>query len=58
MLFRILLCSAVLLLALASRLREQGLPGRIAAVTVATTLAVDGLFLAAALSAPRLSGLI
>lgn len=50
--------SAALLVALASSLRHRGLAGRIAAVTIATTLAVDGLFLAAALAAPRLSGLI
>lgn len=50
--------SAGLLLTLASSLRTRGLPGRIAAVTMATTLAVDGLFLGAALAAPRLSGLI
>lgn len=50
--------SAALLLALATWLNGLGRAGRIAAVTVATTLAVDGLFLAAALAAPRLSGLI
>lgn len=50
--------SAALLLALAATVRHRGLAGRIAAVTIATTLAVDGLFLAAALAAPRLSGLI
>ncbi len=49
---------AGLLLALGLMLRNRGLAGRIAAVTVATTLVVDGLFLAAALAAPRLSGLI
>jgi len=50
--------SALLLLALSAWLRQRGQAGRIAAVTVATTLAVDGLFLAAALAAPKLSGLI
>jgi len=51
--------SAVLLLALVALLhRHQGPMARIAATTLATTLAVDGLFLAAALAAPRLSGLI
>ncbi len=50
--------SAALLLALASWLNSRGQTGRIAAVTVATTLAVDGLFLAASLVAPQLSGLI
>jgi hypothetical protein len=50
--------SAGVLLALAAWLWNRGPTGRIASITVATTLAVDGLFLAAALSAPRLSGLI
>ena len=36
----------------------RGTSGRVAAATLATTLAVDGLFLAAALLAPQLSGLI
>lgn len=49
---------AALLLALCSRLHRLGLTGRIAAATLATTLAVDGLFLAAALFAPQLSGLL
>jgi hypothetical protein len=49
---------AILLLAVSTWLWERGQACRIAAVTVATTLAVDGLFLAAALAAPRLSGLI
>lgn len=50
--------SAALLLSLAAWLWQRGQAGRIAAVTLATTLAVDGLFLAAALAAPQLSGLI
>lgn len=50
--------SAGLLLSAAAWLWPRGQAGRIAAVTLATTLAVDGLFLAAALAAPRLSGLI
>ena len=50
--------SAGLLLAAASWLWNRGQGCRIAAVTLATTLAVDGLFLAASLSAPGLSGLI
>lgn len=49
---------ASLLLGLAGWLWERGAAGRLAAVTIATTLAVDGLFLAAALAAPRFSGLI
>ena len=50
--------SAGLLLGLAAGMWNRGRTGRIAAITVATTLAVDGLFLAAALAAPQLSGLI
>lgn len=49
---------AVLLLALCRRLRGRGQASDVAAATLATTLAVDGVFLAAALVAPRLSGLI
>jgi hypothetical protein len=52
------LCSAALLLALCRRLAGQGDALRLAATALATTLAVDGLFLALALLAPRLSGLI
>jgi hypothetical protein len=37
---------------------QGGACGRVAAATLATTLAVDGLFLASALLAPQLSGLI
>ena len=54
----VIIVSAGLLLALCSRLRQQGIEGRIAAVTLATTLVVDGLFLAAALAAPQLTGLV
>lgn len=50
--------SAGLLLAIAAWLWHRCPGGRIASVTVATTLAVDGLFFAAALAAPQLSGLI
>lgn len=50
--------SALLLLTLAAWLWNRGPSGRIAAVTVATTLAVDSVFLAVALAAPQLSGLI
>ncbi len=49
---------ASLLLGLAGWLWKRGTAGRLAAVTIATTLAVDGLFLAASLAAPRFSGLI
>lgn len=49
---------ATALLLLCARLRDLGLAGRIAAATLATTLAVDGIFLAAALFAPHLSGLL
>ncbi|MFM7312413.1 MAG: DUF3120 domain-containing protein [Cyanobium sp.] len=51
------LCAAGLV-ALCTSLRHRGPLGSLAAVTLATTLAVDGLFLAAALAAPGLSGLI
>lgn len=50
--------SAGLLLALAVWLWNRGRTARLAAVTMATTLAVDGVFLLAALAAPRFSGLI
>jgi Protein of unknown function (DUF3120) len=46
------------LLALCYWLWPQGAAGRVAAATLATTLAVDGIFLMAALVAPGLSGLI
>ncbi len=46
------------LLAIGSWLWPMGPAGRVAAATLATTLIVDGLFLAAALLAPSLSGLI
>jgi len=49
---------AVLLLTLCRSLRGRGQAADVAAATLATTLAVDGLFLAAAVLAPRLSGLI
>jgi hypothetical protein len=50
--------AAVGLLWAARRLWRAGGPGRIAAAVLQTTLVVDGLFLAAALLCPRLSGLI
>jgi len=49
---------AVLLLTICLRLRGRGEAADVAAATLATTLAVDGVFLAAALLAPRLSGLV
>jgi len=49
---------AALLLQSCRWLWGRGTSGRVAAATLATTLAVDGLFLAAALLAPQLSGLI
>jgi len=50
--------SGTVLLAVCRWLWPQGLAGRVAAATLATTLLVDGIFLAAALLAPGLSGLI
>jgi hypothetical protein len=50
--------SGTVLLAVCRWLWSQGLAGRVAAATLATTLLVDGIFLAAALLAPGLSGLI
>lgn len=50
--------SGGLLLALSRRLWQLGGRWRVPAATLASTVAVDGLFLAAALLAPRLSGLI
>jgi len=50
--------SGTFLLAVCSWLWPQGQAGRVAAATLATTLLVDGIFLAAALLAPGLSGLI
>jgi hypothetical protein len=49
---------AVALTLLARRCRRLGTGGRLAAATLLTTLAVDGLFLIAALLSPQLSGLI
>jgi hypothetical protein len=54
----ILLGSGTLLIGLSRRLWRQGSLGRIAAATLATTLVVDGLFVAAAALAPSLSGLL
>jgi len=50
--------SATVLLGFCAWLWPQGQAGRVAAATIATTLVVDGIFLAAALMAPGLSGLI
>jgi hypothetical protein len=49
---------AALLLGVCSQLWKRGGLARVSAATLATTLAVDGLFLAAALLAPQWSGLI
>ncbi len=49
---------AVTLTLLARRCHRSGAGGRLAAATLLTTLAVDGLFLIAALLSPQLSGLI
>ena len=49
---------SIVLLAICYWLWPQGPTGRVAAATLATTLVVDGIFLAAALLAPGLSGLI
>jgi len=49
---------AALLLAACAHLWKRGGMARVSAATLATTLAVDGLFLAAALLAPQWSGLI
>ena len=54
----VIAAAALLLLRLSQNLWRRGECGRIAAAALATTLAVDGLFLAAASLAPRLSGLI
>jgi hypothetical protein len=54
----VVLGSACLLLLLSRWLWQQGEVGRVASAALSTTLAVDGLFLLAALLAPRLSGLI
>ncbi|MEB3322709.1 MAG: DUF3120 domain-containing protein [Synechococcaceae cyanobacterium] len=55
----LLTVSAALLLGIAGLLwRRGGIAARVAAATLATTVVVDGLFLASALLAPRLSGLV
>ncbi|SBO44787.1 DUF3120 domain-containing protein [Cyanobium sp. NIES-981] len=50
--------AAALLLLLSRWLWQRGEVGRVASAALSTTLAVDGIFLLAALLAPRLSGLI
>lgn len=50
--------TAVALIQLSRRLWRLGPVARVAGAAIATTLVVDGLFLAAALAAPQLSGLI
>ena len=47
-----------LLVGISAQLWKSGRIGQVGAATLATTLAVDGLFLGAALVAPRLSGLL
>jgi hypothetical protein len=49
---------AALLIGVCAQLWKKGGPARVSAATLAATLAVDGLFLAAALLAPLSSGLI
>jgi hypothetical protein len=49
---------ALLLMAICLRLWNRGPAARVAAATLAATLAVDSLFLCSSLLAPRLSGLI
>lgn len=54
----LLIAFALLLIQACRLLWERGSCGRVAAATLAATLGVDGLFLGAALLAPRFSGLI
>jgi hypothetical protein len=54
----LVMAMAALLLGVCTQLWKRGGPSRVSAATLATTLAVDGLFLAAALLAPQWSGLI
>jgi hypothetical protein len=54
----LVLIAAILLLQACRWLWWRGQSARVASTALATTLAIDGLFLAAALLAPRLSGLI
>lgn len=54
----VVLLAAAALLTLSQALWRQGTPGRVAAATLATTVVVDGLFLAIALAAPALTGLL
>lgn len=54
----VVLLAAAALLTLAQVLWRQGTLGRVAAATLATTVVVDGLFLAIALAAPALTGLL
>ncbi len=49
---------AILLIGVCAQLWKRGGPARVSSATLAATLAVDGLFLAAALLAPLSSGLI
>lgn len=54
----VVLSAAGLLLQACRWMWPRGRSARVASAALATTLAIDGLFLAAALAAPRLSGLI
>lgn len=54
----LVMAMAALLLVVCAHLWKRGGPARVSAATLATTLAVDGLFLVAALLAPLSSGLI
>ena len=54
----LVILAAILLLKVCGWLWGRGQSARVASTALATTLAIDGLFLAMALLAPRLSGLI
>jgi hypothetical protein len=54
----LVITAAILLVQACRWLWWRGQSARVASTALATTLAIDGLFLAAALLAPRLSGLI
>lgn len=56
--FALVITAAILLVQACRWLWWRGQSARVASTALATTLAIDGLFLAAALLAPRLSGLI
>ncbi len=54
----VVMAAAAVLVQTCRWLWPQGRAARVASAALATTLAIDGLFLAAALAAPKLSGLI